>query len=137
MIKRYKQFINENDIYVKEEILGKLIRVKFSENSLKLFLTEEGIEMVQDNENLDESDFVQNYFEDIQVNSDIEYISNLGEAGFGLTDAPGFIVGYDMDDNGEYIETPESKLYYYNEYAIHNFLEILREDEYVIFTEQK
>jgi hypothetical protein len=134
MIKKYEQFIKEEFSYNQE---GAFVGVKFISNSMELYLTNEGKEKIKEDKDLDELNFFDEYFEDIQVNSDIEFVSNLGEAGFGLTDAPGFMVNYDIDDKGQHVETSDSKLYYYNDYMLYNFLEVLKRDGVVIFNEQK
>lgn len=134
MIKKYEQFIKEEFSYNQE---GAFVGVKFISNSMELYLTNEGKEKIKEDKDLDELNFFDEYFEDIQVNSDIEFASDLGEAGLGLTEAPGFMVNYDIDDKGQHVETSDSKLYYYNDYMLYNFLEVLKRDGVVIFNEQK
>lgn len=70
-------------------------------------------------------DFV-DFFEQIRCNSDFIYFDDIGEAGFGLTSAPGITDGYYYDDNGELIyENIYSEVYWYPNYMITDFIEEL------------
>lgn len=131
-LKRFDEFITESHLYDQK---GEYVGVKIHPNSLELYLTAKGEEKIDtdDEMSLLEDNFMTEYFEDIQVNSDIIYHSDLGSSGFGLTEAPGFTIGYDINDHGEYVETSDSQLYYYNDYMIHSFVDILKKEGRVFF----
>jgi ribosomal protein L37AE/L43A len=98
---------------------------------LKLSLTESGKEFAEEN-GLSEINFWE-IFDDIEGNSEYIYVANLGEEGFGLTDAPGIIWGYEIGEDGELIETPDSELFYYNNYMLDDFGVKLAKNGSVIF----
>lgn len=112
--------LNENDEYGRYLTLSKLANV------LKISLTDEGKEKI-DEDGLTEQNFDE-YFEDIMANSGYRFYFNLGEAGFGLTSAPGFTENYDEEDN-----TDDFNLYYFEPYMIYDFTEILKTDGSVYF----
>lgn len=114
---------------------GEYISLEVAENALKIKLVEGKKEKARDEiKNIDEVSF-NRLFEDIESNSDFTYSENIGNLGLGLTDAPGFLFSYTMSDEGSFEETTDSVLYYYNEYAINNFVEELFENGVVEFTQ--
>lgn len=135
-LKKYNEFINENLQGSQYDQEGEYVGIKVRENSLELYLTDEGREYLVDN-NTDEFNFF-DCFEDIQVNSDIEYHPDLGSRGFGLTEAPGFTIGFGYNDGGDYDDVSgEGKLYYYDKYMLKSFIEELKRNGVVYFQEQK
>jgi hypothetical protein len=74
-------------------------------------------------------------FEDIRSNSDWLYHEDMGNAGFGLTSAPGFTDGYYYDDNGEFTDkgNKDSNIYWYPNYMITDFFEELLKTKLTFF----
>ena len=131
----------ENFRFGGESESGKYVKLDVKNNSLAISLTAQGIvevkDVMQDKNKRTEFDIFPELFEDIQVNTDYDYFPDLGEAGFGLTEAPGFIYGYGIGDTGEYTETEESEIYYYNNYMIEDFVKLLSEGNTVYFVKHK
>jgi len=102
-------------------------------NGLKLELTDEGINGYKKEEINDMYDL----FEDIQANSEIAYIDNAGDMGFGLTEAPIITDGYFYDDMGEFTDegVQDSKVYVWNDYMIKDLFATLMEQGSVVLTE--
>jgi len=122
--------VNEN--FPPQEKEGNFIVFSFTANgNLKITLTPEGIEKAE-SESLSELNFDE-YVEDITTNSDYDYVWNVGEIGLGLTDAPGILFAYDIADDGDYLETEDSELFYYEPYQLHDFGEMLKKNGYVVF----
>jgi len=107
------------------------------DNGLEISLTKEGKEKVKEDGLTYDNAY--DYFEDIQGNSEYLYHNNLGESGFGLTDAEGITDGYHYGDDGEYeTDYPESaKLYFFNRSALVFWGDELKEEGSVFFTEAK
>lgn len=117
-----------------EIIKGEFVEMNVMENGLGLMLTltPDGIEEVADI-GTDEDRFIE-IFEDIQVNSDWMFHLDMGNSGFGLTEAPGFTAGYVQNDDGEFASThDDSAVYYYKDYVIKNFMSELYPNGSVIF----
>jgi hypothetical protein len=127
-IKSFKNFINESIKYS-----SKLIELEELPNGLKISLTKEGMETALE-DGLTEDNFDE-YFEEIQSNSEYIYHYDLGQSGFGLTEAPGITLGYGYDDNGEFTDegNDDSEVYYFNEYQIESFVDKLIDKGFVIF----
>lgn len=104
-------------------------------NGLKLELTDEGINGYNEEEINDMYDL----FEDIQANSEIKYIDNAGDMGFGLTDAPIVTDGYYYDDNGDFTDegVVDSKVYVWNDYMLKDLFATLMEQGSVVLMEVK
>jgi len=103
-------------------------------NSLIISLTDEGKEKVNE-DGLHYFNFC-DYFEDIQCNSEFIFHEDLGDSGFGLTSAPGISDGYYLcdDNHNEYITSfDDSKLYYFNDYMVVDFCEVLNSNGQVTF----
>lgn len=114
---------------------GEFISLEIIENGLKIKLNSSKEEDARDEiGNIDEVSF-NRLFEDIESNSDFIYSENIGNLGFGLTDSPGILFSYNISDEGSFEETTDSVLYYYNDYAINNFVEKLFENGEVKFTQ--
>lgn len=133
-IKGFFEFINEGN--TKFNHSGRYIELEVDPNGLWVILTEEGRKEAEENKDdekhrLCENNFYE-YFEDIQANSEWLYFDDMGEAGFGLTNAPGFTVGVsdyltdDVDDDAE--------VYWFPNYMVENFCETLIEEGKVFFT---
>jgi len=99
-------------------------------NGLWLYINE-GTEEYEDLTEMTFSDI----FDDVQGNSEYMYFFDVGEAGFGLTSAPGITDGYYYGDDGELTEGEhtDSELYYYPDYAVTDFTEELRTKGKVFF----
>lgn len=67
------------------------------------------------------------FFEQIRCNSEFMYFDDMGEAGFGLTSAPGITEGYYLDDDAELTDKghDDSAVYWYPNYMITDFIEEL------------
>ena len=104
-------------------------------NGLKLELTDEGINGYNEEEINDMYDL----FEDIQANSEMAYIDNAGDMGFGLTEAPIVTDGYFYDDNGDFTDEGhlDSKVYVWNDYMLKDLFATLMEQGSVVLMEVK
>lgn len=100
-------------------------------NKLKVELTEEGREKAEE-DGLDFQNFF-DYFDDIQGNSEYLFHDDGGAAGFGMTEAPVISDGYYFDEDGKLVPNVDSDVYYYNNYMITDFAEVLREKGEVEF----
>ncbi len=113
------------------------IKLVPKEHGLEVQLTKEGIQKIKEDgityQNADE------YFEDIQGNSEFIYHNNLGDSGLGMTEAEGITDGYYFGDEGGYkTDHPDSaKLYYFNDYAIRFWGDDLKEEGKAFFQEHK
>lgn len=138
-------YIKEN--YTPSNYDGRYIKLEPVENGLWVYLTPEGKEEI---ENVDESRFY-DLIDDIRGNSEWLYHDDMGEAGFGLTNAPGFTWGYYFDDDGDITDEPyteegeevseepdevnESAIYWFPNYMVESFIETLKDDGKVFFDE--
>lgn len=130
-MKFLKTYENFWDVYVPS---GNYLDMEILENGdLKISLTDEGKEEVEDNG----IDFYKFYdlFDDIRGNSDFMFFEDLSDAGLVMTNAPGITDGYYFDDNGDITdkEHDDSVIYWYPNYVISDFTEVLKEKGYVIF----
>lgn len=131
-LKNFNTFkINENTASNIDEYMYVIMEVL--PNGLKLSLTQEGKDKANE-DGISENDF-SDYFEDIQGNSEYMYFPNLGDAGLGLSEAPCITHGYYYNDNGELIDEGhnDSKVYYYSNYMISNFTDVMLNDGSVFF----
>jgi hypothetical protein len=94
-------------------------------NGLKVELTDEGIEAYNDEEVIEMYDL----FEDIQANSEWNFIDDAGQVGFGLTSAPIITDGYYYDDDGNFTDEghSDSRLYVWNDYMVKDLFATLME----------
>ena len=94
-------------------------------NGLMIHLNDEGKSEI---ENLTEQNFY-DFFEDVQGNSEYRYFDDMGEAGLGLTSAPGITDGYYFDDNGDLTngEHTDAEVYWFPDYMVEDFTETLKE----------
>jgi hypothetical protein len=117
---------------------GNWLSVEGNKNRLVLRLTEDAFSEIEDyrERGLSDDDIMHNLFEDISANSDLTYHTNLGEAGFGLTDAEGVTKSYFMDDDGEWREDyrypDDAQVYYHNDYMLKSPIDALLEGELVL-----
>ena len=126
---RYEKGNNAKNIFS-----GNYVTLTVMPNGLKLVLTKEGADEMMSMSYADiKTDQFYDLFEDIAVNSAFDYHENLGDAGLGMTDAPGFTYEYSIGDDGEYVENEESEIYIFNDYAIITFMEKLKEEGEVYF----
>jgi hypothetical protein len=109
---------------------------------LKISLNEEGIEEIKDLKDDDKSDLDiwAELFEDVQGNSEYIFHSDMGNSGFGLTNAEGITYGYyyEGEDIHNLYKTdyPESaKVYWFPNYMVESPLETMIENGNVVFTE--
>ena len=153
IISRFKSNLGESnlreapdgntDVYTPRDNSGRYVNIKVMPNkNLKLTLTDEGKDFVQEKlddekRSNDNADLVhlENYFwevgEDIWTNSEYDYSSNLGDSGFGLTEAPGIIMG-NRDDSGDWED--DVLVWYYNDYMIRSFLDDMMNGDGAVFT---
>lgn len=133
-VKLFEDFHNLNEgVNIKEQ--NSYIKIKTVGKNLEISLASKRVigeiqEMFDDQGD----DCFYEIFEDIRANSELVYFSNLSDAGLGMSEANGIAYAYDMNDEGEYEETSESKLWYYGNYAVKSFVEELIENGKVIFT---
>lgn len=113
-------------------INGNNITLEMMDKSLKLTITDTGKELLEDI-GMDEINFLE-LFEDIQVNSSFSFLPSVSELG-ALSEAPGIIYEYELTDSGEFVENEDSRLFYYNDYMLNNFVEELFNDGVVTFKE--
>ena len=107
-------------------------------DGLTIKLTEEGKEKVAE-DGLTEHNFDE-YFEDVQGNSEYRYIFDAGEAGLGMTSAPAITDGYYYDDDSVFTDNimkDSSRLFVFMNYQIVDFTDKLKEDGEVFFPEHK
>ena len=133
-LKKFLEYIKENTNSNVSEFTY-LILEKLP-NGLKVSLTEEGKQEVADwNESEIEDDRkLYDLFDDVQGNSEYKFVFDLGEAGFGLTQASGITDGYYYDDKGDLTDKghSDSEVYYHNNYAYHSILWYILQDGYII-----
>lgn len=118
---------------------GRYVNLEVVENGLWIHLTDEGREELNDiierkHEYLDYEFY--ELFDDIRANSVWLYHDDMGEAGFGLTNAPGFTYEYVTGDDGELeLVTPDSegKIYWFPNYMVESFVETLLSEGKVFF----
>lgn len=126
---RYEKGNNAKNIFS-----GKYVTLSVMPNGLMVKLTKNGFDEISGMSDADiKTDNFYDLVEDITSDSAFEYHENLGNAGLGMTDAPGFAYDYPMGDDGEYVQNDESELYYFNDYAITPFMEELRDKGEVYF----
>jgi len=105
---------------------GNYLDVTADKDAMTLKLSKEGKEEVKDlrEDGKSDVDIMYELFEDIRNNSELEWHNDLGDAGFGLTSAPGITDGYYYDDDGDYKaqSTDEndnpSRVYFFSDYAL-------------------
>lgn len=130
-LKKFFEFINENNNT--NNASGRYITLETTSDGLWLHITPEGKQEMD--ENFTEDKFW-NIFEDIQVNSEWMYHDDIGEAGFGLTSAPGFTDGYFIDDDGNLSDEgheEDSEVYWFPNYQVESFTETLITEGKVFF----
>jgi hypothetical protein len=120
MLKSFDDFINENSGSMNEaakiNIKNVYITLKTVGKNLEISLSPKAdIDEMQDmvDQNGGEGSFY-DFFDTIQGNSEMLYFGNLGDAGFGLRDAPGITDGYYMNDDGEYESHEDAQVWFYN-----------------------
>lgn len=124
-VKTFESFYQNDSVISSNEYLEIIQKT----NGLEIILTPEGKEYLDDylDELQTEMPFF-DLFETINTNSELIFHMNLGDAGFGLTSAPGITDGYFYGDNGDLEESSEdAELYFYEPYQIKSFLEELYE----------
>jgi hypothetical protein len=141
-LKNFADFVNEEFGEIDREHEnhdskdhGRYLDLEKVSNGLWIHLNDDGKKENEEEDNLSQERFW-DYFEDIEVNSDWNYVDDLGEAGFGLTNAPGFTYGYHPDEeSGKLTDDGDesSEVYYYDNYMITDFTDKLKEDGKVFF----
>ena len=141
-LKKFNEFINEEFGVIdrEKEYHGNVEHYRFLDieklpEGLMIYLNDDGKLENDENDNLNENNF-SDYFEDIQGNSEYMFHFDLGEAGFGLTDAPGITDGYFFDDDGKFTdgEHENSEVYWFPNYMVEDFTEMLKKYGKVFFT---
>ncbi len=132
-LKLYNKMEQGGDVGKSREF--RYIKLEPVKGGLKISLTDDGLEEANE-EGLDWQKFY-DLFDDVQGNSEYVYLDDGGNSGFGLTQAPMILEGYYIDDEGEYkTDYPESaKVYYFGDYMVNDFAELLHKNGEVIFTE--
>lgn len=135
-IKSYNLFCES--LKSRATVSGKYLELFAENNGLRVVLTEEGKEEIQelnDKKNGIVSDIMYDLFEDIQGNSEFLFHHDMGVAGFGLTSAEGITDGYYIDDNGNYhTEYPISaKVYWFPAYETTSIVDELIDKGEVFF----
>ncbi len=107
-------------------------------NGLQISLNAAGIELVKElkEDGKYEFDIWYELFEDVHGNSEYIFHNDMGESGFGLTNAEGITDGYFISDNGDGYDTnyPESaKVYWFPNYMVINSLDKMFEEGKVFF----
>lgn len=126
-----KGSIRESYSYKPTSARGMYLEIKPASNgNLILKLTEEGKEELEDiyaDKKLSDLGqlemHIYDIFDDIQGNSEYRFSSDLGEDGFGMTSAPGIIMGNMSDDGNGYED--DSICWYDPNYQIRSFVEDL------------
>ena len=133
MITKFRLF--ENNEYQGDYTGRYLILKKLENGNLKIFLTPEGKEEIEDNPNFNVFDFY-DIFDDIRSNSELYFLENLGEYGLGMSDAPAITDGYYYDDDigfTDYDNIEDSEIFYYSDYMTKDFMKELYKNGFVIF----
>jgi len=133
MITRFNKFnLNEST----NNYNGRYIDLEeLSNGNLKISLTTEGYELYENFGGISDDKFM-DFFDDIRVNSEWNYIENLSHAGLGMSEAPCITYGYYYDDDGNFTNEDSmsySNFYYYDNYMIKSFTEELVTNGFVIF----
>ena len=140
-LKNFNEFINEEYgvINREKEYHGNVEQFRYLDievvkNGLWLHLNEDGKKEAEEENNLNWEKF-SDYFDDIQGNSEYRYFDDIGEAGFGLTSAPGITDGYYYNDDGKLTddENEDSNVYWFPNYMVEDFTETLLEKGKVFF----
>ena len=119
---------------------NKFLELVPQKNGLKIILSAEGKEEIKELREQypkwNNDDIFFELFDTIRGNSEYDYHPDGGEAGFGLTNAPMITDGYYPSESGRGYDTdyPESaEVYYYDNYMLTDFVEILERDGEVFF----
>lgn len=124
-----KESVNEQEAPREEGNYAQFIPDR---GKLKVKLTREGQEELQDRLQTMQEDpdtALSMIFEDITTNSEYEFVPNLGEAGFGLTDKPGIAWGYIAGPDGQLDKESEDAVIYVFGQAQHPVDALLNEGE--------
>lgn len=117
-------------------LLGLYLKLTTVEGGdLRISLTQEGKEWVAGNGPINYDTFPQ-LFEDIEANSELMFVDDSGEAGFGLTNAPSILDGYYLSDNGDGRELEhhdDATVWAFLDYQIQNPFTTLSEEGSVVF----
>ena len=128
-MKHLNEFLNEAKLKESNEY----VTIKEKSKTLEITISKGAdIEEMQEIIEKDGEDSFYEFFEPIRANSSFEFISNISDLGH-MTEAPGIVYEYDIDDNGDYIENEYSILWYYPHYQIKSFVEELLDKGKVVF----
>jgi len=115
---------------------GRYLNIVSGKNKLTITPTKEGLEEIKEQQYDDISDMfiMEELFEDIRGNSELDWHYDLGEVGFGLTSASGMTDGYYYDDDGEYTDKghKDSRVYYFKDYMYRSEIDDLLDGELVL-----
>lgn len=140
-LKNFTEFINEEFGVIdrEKEYHGdvqhfRYLDIEVVKNGLWLHLNDDGKRESEEEDNLNWEKFDE-YFEDIQGNSEYRYFDDIGEVGFGLTSAPGITDGYYYDDDGKLTDADheDSEVYWFPNYQVEDFTETLKNEGKVFF----
>jgi len=119
------------------------LELKPGKTGLELSLTEEGKEFAKEKKDEGVADvfILPDLFDDVQGNSEYIFHPNMGDSGFGLTDAPGITDGYhhSEDVHGAFdTDFPKTaRVFWYPQYENHDMVEDMLEEGKVVLTEAK
>ena len=132
MITKFNLFENNSNDYRSFRYLD---LEKLQNGDLKIILNSDGKHEAYD-EGLSYENFEEDFFDDVRCNSEYLYFDDIGEAGFGMTNAIGISYGYYYDDDGELTDLDNeeiSDVFIYTQYIIKNFTDELLKNGFVIF----
>lgn len=151
MVKRTYEYIRPDYVTVTYSIVDRPYRNTFGEYCVyqnlsgNLVIQVSNAGKAQITKDLEDNEFeypqVDEYMYDLFGSGDLEYHSDLGESGFGLTSAPGILLRVDLpvghslyaDDNYPMIDYQKSKLWAFDRYVFEHPLEVLARDGKVEF----
>jgi hypothetical protein len=73
------------------------------------------------------------YFESIDSNSDFKFLSDASQIGY-MSDAPCIAYALNLDDYGDFTETDDTKVWYWDLYMTTDFVKELLTKKSVVFT---
>lgn len=133
-IKQFESFVNNIDI---EEY--RYLNLEMLDNGdLKIILTEEGRELINNFGGINQDNF-DDFFEDIRGNSSWMYIDDMSNYDLGMTESPCILDDYYFGEDSKLTDEghDNSVLYWYPDYQISDFTEVLNEKGFVIFETNK
>jgi len=109
---------------------------RMENGDLKISLNEDGIENAKDDGGITEDSFGDDYFDDVQGNSDWLYFDDMSNYDLGMSSSPCITDGFYFNKHNRLTDKKnfrDSEIFWYPNYMIYDFAERLYEDGYVIF----